>query len=188
MTYGAQRPQVVELPREEPEAPLRLFAEVPGLRVLVLGGDGTVGWILACLDSLAAQFAAEPTPRHWAPPPVSILPLGTGTPPAFCLTLSPVSCLHHSCAPSCIIHVSNKLPLKFSFLPARRSVGTLCSIFYDPMFDGTDTEGRQYTFQQSTKPSMEPLGGSLILRNSSETTTVTPTTIEARMIDNREEG
>lgn len=72
--------QVVELPKEEPEAPLRLFAEVPGLRVLVLGGDGTVGWILSCLDSLAAQFAAEPTPRHWAPPPVAILPLGTGAP------------------------------------------------------------------------------------------------------------
>ncbi|CAL8462241.1 g1772 [Coccomyxa elongata] len=77
--------QVVELPREEPEAPLRLFAEVPGLRVLVLGGDGTVGWILSCLDSLAAQFAAEPSPRHWAPPPVAILPLGTGNDLARCL-------------------------------------------------------------------------------------------------------
>lgn len=72
--------QVIELPREEPEAPLRLFADVPGLRILVLGGDGTVGWILSCLDSLQAQSAAEPKPRHWAQPPVAILPLGTGEP------------------------------------------------------------------------------------------------------------
>jgi diacylglycerol kinase (ATP) len=68
--------QVVELPREEPEAPLRLFADVPGLRVLVLGGDGTVGWILSCLDSLQAAFATAD--RHWTPPPVGVLPLGTG--------------------------------------------------------------------------------------------------------------
>jgi len=71
--------QVVELPREAPEAALRLFSEVPGLRVLVVGGDGTVGWILGCLDSLQAEFAAQPEPFQWQLPPVAILPLGTGT-------------------------------------------------------------------------------------------------------------
>ena len=35
----------MELPREDPEAALRLFAGVPGLRVLVVGGDGTIGCV-----------------------------------------------------------------------------------------------------------------------------------------------
>jgi hypothetical protein len=38
--------QVVELPREDPLVALRFFAHVPQLRVLVMGGDGTVGWVL----------------------------------------------------------------------------------------------------------------------------------------------
>ena len=39
------RRQVVELPREQPERALALFADLPGLRLLVVGGDGTVGWV-----------------------------------------------------------------------------------------------------------------------------------------------
>lgn len=47
---------------------LDLFANIAQLRILVAGGDGTVGWILSELDKrpLASQ------------PPVAILPLGTG--------------------------------------------------------------------------------------------------------------
>ena len=49
-----------------------------GLRVLVVGGDGTIGWILSVLDSLQQQFAAQEEPMHWPLPPVAVLPLGTG--------------------------------------------------------------------------------------------------------------
>jgi hypothetical protein len=104
--------QVVELPREDPEAPLRLFADVPGLRVLVLGGDGSVGWILACLDSLHAAFAAEPgRPRHWTPPPVGVLPLGTGEPPR---TLRFITC--HEPGMTMCRHCTKKEPLRTSML------------------------------------------------------------------------
>ena len=44
--------QVVELPREGPEAALKLFGGLPNLRLLVIGGDGTVAWILSCIDSI----------------------------------------------------------------------------------------------------------------------------------------
>lgn len=44
------------------------YRGVPNLRILVAGGDGTVGWVLTYLDQL--QF--DPLP------PIAILPLGTG--------------------------------------------------------------------------------------------------------------
>lgn len=94
--------QVVSLPRDAPEPALRLFAKVPGVRLLCVGGDGTVGWILSCLDKLAdevRQAAAgagglegddEGGSRYrwgveWIPPPVAIMPLGTGNDLARCL-------------------------------------------------------------------------------------------------------
>ena len=70
--------QVVELPREKPEAPLRLFADVPGLRLLAIGGDGTVAWLLGCLEDLRTEREAAGLP--WHAPPVGVLPLGTGVP------------------------------------------------------------------------------------------------------------
>lgn len=56
--------QVVELPREKPEQALQLFADVPGLRLLVVGGDGTVGWVLACVDRLSEQKKAAALKRR----------------------------------------------------------------------------------------------------------------------------
>jgi diacylglycerol kinase (ATP) len=65
--------QVVELPREPPEPALQLFAAVSNLRILCVGGDGTVGWILNLLDKVQ-----ESQPSDWIRPPVAIIPLGTG--------------------------------------------------------------------------------------------------------------
>ncbi|WOK99666.1 diacylglycerol kinase 1 [Canna indica] len=61
--------QVFELSREHgPEMALSLFSNVPNFRILVCGGDGTVGWILNAIDKQKFE----------SPPPVSILPAGTG--------------------------------------------------------------------------------------------------------------
>ncbi|XP_041487960.1 diacylglycerol kinase theta isoform X1 [Microtus oregoni] len=63
--------QVFELTNGGPLPGFHLFSQVPCFRVLVCGGDGTVGWVLAAL---------EETRRHLAcpEPSVAILPLGTG--------------------------------------------------------------------------------------------------------------
>ncbi|KAI9914173.1 hypothetical protein PsorP6_004943 [Peronosclerospora sorghi] len=60
--------QIYDLSHQSPMEPLRQFIELPRLRLLVCGGDGTVGWILSALDELGA-------PRQ---PPIAVLPLGTG--------------------------------------------------------------------------------------------------------------
>uniref|UniRef100_F6XKK7 Diacylglycerol kinase n=1 Tax=Ciona intestinalis TaxID=7719 RepID=F6XKK7_CIOIN len=60
--------QVVDLTKGGPQEALELYKKVPNLRILACGGDGTVGWILSVLDKLGIS----------RPPPVAILPLGTG--------------------------------------------------------------------------------------------------------------
>ncbi|PHT30879.1 Diacylglycerol kinase 2 [Capsicum baccatum] len=61
--------QVFELGQSQgPEAGLELFSNLQYFRVLVCGGDGTVTWVLDAIE------------RHnfESPPPVAVLPLGTG--------------------------------------------------------------------------------------------------------------
>eukprot|EP00236_Picocystis_salinarum_P003681 CAMPEP_0183828268 /NCGR_PEP_ID=MMETSP0807_2-20130328/2696_1 /TAXON_ID=88271 /ORGANISM="Picocystis salinarum, Strain CCMP1897" /LENGTH=691 /DNA_ID=CAMNT_0026073455 /DNA_START=527 /DNA_END=2602 /DNA_ORIENTATION=- len=71
--------QVVALPGEEggPLPWLRLYSNVKGLQVLVAGGDGTVGWVMGCMDSLWPSAKKQP--------PIALLPLGTGNDLARCL-------------------------------------------------------------------------------------------------------
>ena len=60
--------QVVDLANEDPARALRQFLELPRLRILVCGGDGTAKWIMNVLEELDIDC--------W--PPIAILPLGTG--------------------------------------------------------------------------------------------------------------
>lgn len=61
--------QVVDLKDIDPVQSLKAFANVPRFRVLVAGGDGTLGWVLSAIEQV--------TWKHH-PPAVAILPIGTG--------------------------------------------------------------------------------------------------------------
>lgn len=62
--------QVIDLNDDSPENALEWCRLLPTVtfRVLVCGGDGTIGWVLNAIESLKLQI----------PPQVAILPLGTG--------------------------------------------------------------------------------------------------------------
>ncbi|XP_078076545.1 diacylglycerol kinase zeta isoform X2 [Mustelus asterias] len=60
--------QVFDMCQGGPKEALELYRKVQNLRILACGGDGTVGWILSILDQLQLN----------PPPPVAVLPLGTG--------------------------------------------------------------------------------------------------------------
>ena len=75
--------QVFDLSQGGPREALEMYRKVHNLRILACGGDGTVGWILSTLDQL----------RLKPPPPVAILPLGTGNDLARTLNWGGVSAL-----------------------------------------------------------------------------------------------
>ena len=50
---------------------LHCYRNLTNFKILVCGGDGTVGWVLSCLDNVG-QDAKCPHP------PMAIVPLGTG--------------------------------------------------------------------------------------------------------------
>lgn len=63
--------QVFNLEYGGPLPGLYCFRQVKNYKILVCGGDGTVGWTLSCLDNTGQDAACNS-------PPIAILPLGTG--------------------------------------------------------------------------------------------------------------
>ncbi|XP_070395199.1 diacylglycerol kinase theta isoform X2 [Dermacentor albipictus] len=63
--------QVYDLENSGPLPGLYVFRHVRDYKILVCGGDGTVGWVLQCLDNVGQDSECQS-------PPCAIVPLGTG--------------------------------------------------------------------------------------------------------------
>uniref|UniRef100_A0A8C5RBV6 Diacylglycerol kinase n=1 Tax=Laticauda laticaudata TaxID=8630 RepID=A0A8C5RBV6_LATLA len=63
--------QIFELTNGGPLPGFHTFSQIPYFRILVCGGDGTVGWVLGALEEIRHKLACPE-------PSVAILPLGTG--------------------------------------------------------------------------------------------------------------
>lgn len=48
-----------------------MFRHIKDYKILVCGGDGTIGWVLQCLDNVGQD-------SECSSPPCAIVPLGTG--------------------------------------------------------------------------------------------------------------
>ncbi|CAN7975751.1 unnamed protein product, partial [Ixodes persulcatus] len=73
--------QVIDLDELPPESALEWCHLIQDhvCRVLVAGGDGTVNWVFTAMDKLKLQAGPLLPPRCFAPPPpLCVLPLGTG--------------------------------------------------------------------------------------------------------------
>lgn len=63
--------QVFDISHGGPQPGLHVFRSVPRFRVLVCGGDGSVGWVLSVLETVRHKMVCRE-------PPLAVLPLGTG--------------------------------------------------------------------------------------------------------------
>lgn len=63
--------QVYDLDNAGPLPGLYVFRHIPNYKILVCGGDGTIGWVLQCLDNVGQD-------SQCSNPPCAIVPLGTG--------------------------------------------------------------------------------------------------------------
>ncbi|KAI3382819.1 hypothetical protein SNEBB_010537 [Seison nebaliae] len=63
--------QIFDLQYGGPLPGLYVFRHLKKYRILVCGGDGTVGWVLQCLDNVGQDALCQS-------PPMAIIPLGTG--------------------------------------------------------------------------------------------------------------
>lgn len=64
--------QVFDLDNGGPLPGLYVFRNIQNYKILVCGGDGTIGWVLQCLDNVGQD-------SQCSSPACAIVPLGTGT-------------------------------------------------------------------------------------------------------------